>query len=131
MRTHVTRRGEARQQVCVHIRYGDEHRLFSSSGGRAVVEHMRMRVDQAREDRRLTQVNDLSSRRNLDLTVRTDFGDLLTLKHDHLSRQHLARLAVEQAAGTNYHRSRNWRALIDAAISPHARGCAHASPGSR
>jgi len=70
-----------------------------------------MRVDQARKDCRLAEVNHLSSRRNVGLCIRSDVDDSLTLKNHDLSRQHLSALAVEQAPGTERYRSWSRRTL--------------------
>ena len=99
--------------------------------GSARVEHVRVRVDQAGQDGRLAEVDHLRSRRNLDLSFRPDFGDALARKKHHLFRQHLAGLAVEQAAGADGDHARSRRALIDAAVGADARGRSGASPRSR
>ncbi len=106
VRAHVARRREAGLQVGLEIVDRDEHRPFRRHARRAVVEHVGVRVDQAGQDRRLTQVDHLSSGRNLDLRLRPDVGDPLTEQEHHLLRQHLAADAVEQAAGTHRHRLR-------------------------
>ena len=62
VRAHVTRRREARAQVCLRVLHGDEHRAFRRRFRSARVEHVRVRVDQAGEDRRLTEIDDARSR---------------------------------------------------------------------
>ena len=130
MRAHITRRREARPQVCLHVLDGDERRALRRHFCAARVEHMRMRVDQARQERRLTEVDDLRSHRNPDARLRSDLSDSLALKNHDLFRQHLAGLAVEQTAGTHHDRSRSLRALVDTAVFPYARGWACPAPGS-
>ena len=83
---------------------------------------MRMRVDQAGQDRGLAQVNDSSSRRNLDLTLRSDIRDSLAQKKHNLVRQHLAVLAVKQAARADRDNFGRRRTFIGANVRwPHAR----------
>ena len=90
-----------------------------------------MRVDQSRQDRGLAQVNDSSSRRNLDLALRSHLGDSLAQKKHNLVRQHLAILAVKQAARADRDNFGSGRAFIGANIGwPHARPRAHPSPWS-
>src|SRR2546425_1476911 len=92
---------------------------------------MRMRIDQAGQDCSLAQVNDSSSRRNLDLTLRSDISDSLAQKKDNLVRQHLAALAVKQPARTDRDNFGSRRTFIGANIRrPHAWPRAHPSPRS-
>jgi hypothetical protein len=127
---HVARRREAGPQVCLDVLHGDEHRRLRGRLGPTVIEHVRVRIDQARKHGRLTQVNDLSSCRNLDLSLRSDGRDAVAHQQNHLLGQHLAALAVEQAAGTDRDNSRSRRALIEAAVGSHAWLRARPSPRS-
>src|SRR5207248_2215296 len=97
----------------------------------AVVEHVRMRVDQSGQNRSLAQVDDSSSRRNPDLALRSDISDSFAQKKHDLVRQHLAVLAVKQASGADRHNFGRRRAFVGANIRwPHARPRAHPSPWS-
>ena len=119
----------ARRLNC-DVLHGDQHVVFRGAVGLARVEHVRVRVDQARQNGCRAQVDHLGVRRNLDLTLRPDFGDSIARNDHYLFRQHLASLAVEQAAGADGDESRRRRALQNPAIGTYARCCSRASPGS-
>ena len=132
VRAHISRGGEARPQIGLHVLDGDQHGRFGCSVRLARVEHVRVRVDQAGQHGRLAQVDHLRARRNLDLGLRSDFGDPLTRKEHHLLRQHLAGLAVEHAAGADRDHARRWgTTLKDAAVGADARGRPRTSPRCR
>ena len=59
VRAHVARRGEARAQIGLHVLDGDQHGAFRRPVGPARVEHVRVRVDQAGQHRRLAEVDHL------------------------------------------------------------------------
>ena len=60
---------------------------------------MRVRVHQARQDRRRAQVYHLRAGGNAYLSFRSDVNDAFAAQHHDLFRQQLAGFAVEQAAG--------------------------------
>src|SRR6267143_6482885 len=114
----------------MQVAYGDECRVFPRHSRLGRVEHVRVRIDQAGQNRGLAQVDHLSSGRYLDLSLRSDVSDSLALKKHNLPGQHLASLAVEQAAGADRYHSRSWRALNNAAVRSHTRCRARPTPGS-
>src|SRR5262249_38854657 len=95
MRAHIARCGEAGAEVGLKIVYSNQCRSFSRHPRLRCVEHVRMRIDQTRQNCCLAQVDDLCAGWNLYLTFRTDVGDAFALKHDDLAREHLTGLAVE------------------------------------
>ena len=54
-----------------------------------IAENMRMRVDQAGQYGRATQIDDFATRRNLDRLGRADFGNSVALDQDNLVRRKL------------------------------------------
>jgi len=114
--THVARRGEARPEVGLQVLDGDERRELARHARPRCVEHVGMGVDQAGKHRRLRQVNHFSSGRNPDLAFRSNIRDPFALQNDHLPREQLPRVAVEQPAGTHGDHARRRRALNDAAL---------------
>jgi len=64
---------------------------------------MRMRVNQAGQNRRLTEVNHARPSRDLDLTLGPYVHDSIALDEDELFAQHPAGLAVKQAARADGH----------------------------
>src|SRR2546427_12265812 len=92
---------------------------------------MRVHVDDARENCGLAQINDSNSRRNLDLTLRSDVRDSIAPKKHNLVRQHLPALAVKQAARADRDDFGSRGAFIRADIRrPHARLRTHPPPWS-
>jgi hypothetical protein len=90
-----------------------------------------MRVDQAGQHRRLAEVNHFSARGNLDFPLGSDLDDSLTGNKHYLFRQHLAGLAVKQAAGADSDRSSSRSAFIDAAVNSNARRWTRSAPRGR
>src|SRR6185503_9366089 len=79
-----------------------------------------MPVDKAGHHRGPTQIDHPGARGNGDPPLRTDVGDAFVLYEDHLFGQHLARLAVEQATGTDGHRGRGdgrWDPVLPGILS--------------
>ena len=100
----------ARKSAC-RLLDGDEGRGFPRHAGLGRVEHMGVRVDQARQHRRLAEIDHLRAGRNLDLAFRADLGDAIALRAPRpaaaasapllLSNSWPARTATTPAAGTH------------------------------
>ena len=128
---HITRRGETGPQIRLHVLDGDQHGAFRRRLWSAVVEHVRVRVDEPGQYRRLPQVDHLHAGRNRDAPFGSDLGNSLARNKHHLVRQHLPALAVEQAAGADRDLSRSRRAFVEAAVRSHARRRPGSPPRSR
>ena len=122
VRAHVARRGEAGPQVGLQVLDGDERRALAwSCFGRRVLNMCvcaSMRPGSTVAWPRSMTCTPAGIR---DLTLRADVGDALAVHEHDLLRQHLAAVAVEQAAGADGDRARGRRTLQDAALGPHAR----------
>ena len=129
VRAHVARRGEARPQVGLQVMDRDQGRGLPRHTGLRVVEHVRMRVDQAREHGGLAEIDHLRIVGDFHLRGGPDLAEALALQNQHLIGQHLAACAVEQATGADRHHAGGRRALIGAAFRPEARLRSGSPPG--
>ncbi len=123
-RVKPARRSACRLWIAIEV---EAPRDMPGFGG---VEHVRVRVDQAGQHGGLAEIDHLRVRRDLHLRLGPDIGDALALQHHHLVGQHLAALAVEQAAGADRHHAGGRCALKGATFRPEARLCSGSSPGS-
>src|SRR5262245_17573838 len=130
MSAHIARRSETGEQICLHIEYGDQERAFAGLVWPTVVEYMGMRIDQAGQDRRMAEVDHSNSGRNFKLRLRSHVGDSVASKEHHLFGQHLAGLAIKQAAGAHGDDFRRRWALVIAATGRTQAG-SWASPAPR
>src|SRR5712691_115323 len=110
--SHVTHGCESRPKGGLRVPYGHKCpgflcRVHACPGTQAAV-NMRMRVDQAGQDCGLTEVNDSSSRWNLNAVSRANFSNFVAVDQHHLIGEHLPGLAIKQVAGTDGDR---WRSL--------------------
>jgi len=114
--SHIPLGSEACPQVCLRVLHGNQNGAFRCLVFAAGVEHVLVSVDQAGQNRRLVEIDHLRSCRNLDLSLRTNLGNSITRENYHLSGQHLAGLAIEQASGADRDHSHRRRALQDTAV---------------
>jgi len=128
MGAHVSRRGETGPQIGLEIVDGDERRGLPGHSRSRRVEHVRMRIDQARQDRRLRKVDHFRVSRNRDPAFRPDVGDALSAQQHHLFRQQLTCVAVEQPACPHGDHPIRRRALKDASVRSDAGRRAGAAP---
>src|SRR5262245_25646973 len=89
---------------------------------------MRVRIDETGQNGGLAQVDDLNARRDFDSCFGSDIRDAFALDKDHLAREHLAGLAVEETPSAYCGHSCCRCALNDAAIRAHARCRSRATP---
>src|SRR5262249_44855125 len=112
---------ETRQQICLHIGYGLEHRAFAAFLGFAVVKHVRVRIDQTGQDRRIAEIDHANSSRNANLTIGTDIGDFVAIQQYDLLCEHLSGLAVEETTSPDGDRFGRRRTFVETEISRGAR----------
>ena len=107
VRSHVAHRGEARAQIGLRVLNGDERRSFRRPGAAPLVVHVRVRVDEAGQDRSLAEIDDRRARRNRDAPLGPDLGDALARDEQTwrvsicpvtLSKRRPARKAIVRAA---------------------------------
>ena len=130
MRAHVTGGGESGAQIGLRILDGNDRRFLAALLGSAVVEHVRVRVDHARQNRGPTEVDDFCSTRDFDRALGSHFCNSVAMQQHQLLSQHLTRLAVEQSAGAKRDNSRRGRTLIKASVRSGARLGASSAPRS-
>ncbi len=129
---HVADRREAGAQIVLRVLDGEEKRSFPRHFRirRALVEHMRVGVDQARHHGGLAEIDDLGARGNLYLVRGTDIGDAVSQNKHGLVVHDLTGLAVEQPASLHGHGPRRRSALRCAIVGPETGLSARPSPGS-
>ena len=128
MRAHVPRGGEAGPQVGLRVLHGDQQRLFRVFRRGALVEHVRVRVDEPRQQGGLAEVDHLNAGRNLHGVFRADIGNPIAGDQHDPAREHLARGAVEQAPRADGDRTRRGNALVHTAVGAGARRRSRAAP---
>ena len=129
MRAHVAGASETGKQVGLHIRQRNKHGVVGGLCLRPVVEHMGMGVNEAGQNRRLTEVNHARPGWDLDLTLGPYVHDSIALDEDELFAQHPAGLAVKQAARADGHGFWSRRTFVIADRGrAYARLRTHASP---
>src|ERR1035438_9749291 len=116
MGTHIALGSEAGTQVCLYILHRDKQCALGGLTLAARLDHVLVRVDQARQNGRIAEIDYSRAHRYLDLRLRTDLCDALTGQNDRLPDQQLASFAVEQTSCANRNYTcRGW-ALQDAAF---------------
>ena len=126
---HVAQRGETRAQIGLRVLDRDHRRHLARDAVLGVVEDVRMGVDQPRQHRLARQVDDLGACGNPHLRGGPDLADALAVDQHHLVGQHLAGVAVEQAAGADRDRARRFGTFQRAAVDPETRLRTCAPPG--
>jgi hypothetical protein len=128
VRRHVARGCHPGTQVRLQVLNRDEHGGLCRRLRAAGVEHVRVSVNQSRENRRAAEIDNLRTRGNGDACLRADRRDPIALQEDHLPGQQYTGQAVEQSAGADGGHARRRRALIEATIRACARRLTRASP---
>src|SRR5262245_58173382 len=130
VRAHVARGGKTGPQIRLEVLDRDDRRALARHLRRRIVEHVRVRVDEAGQHGRATEIDRLCTRRDRHFSLVANFGDALTLYEDDLLGEHRAGQAVEHAASANRRDAgRCWITRYRSALRDDARRRSDVAPG--